>query len=294
MKSQLNGVFVPITSPFLKSGPIDYKALEKNIEFYASTELVGCHVLGTNGENKSLSMDEKLRIVKTVIKKKGNLKVIAGCAFESTWETAASAEKYTDLGVDYVTLMAPSYYKQRMTDNILLNYFMDVASAVKVPCIIYNAPLYCGGIIISPGVIAELSKHENIIGLKDSSVGNIENYLDAVNGRIDILAGSANFFQAALMAGCSGGIISLSTVFPQLICKLYNLFIKKKYDEMIALNKRIIYINRSISGRYGVAGIKCAMDLAGISGGAPRAPLKMLDENEKTELASLLKREQLL
>jgi len=294
MREELNGVFVPVTTPYCEDGSVNFAALKKNIEFYASTGLAGCHVLGTNGENKSLSMDEKLHIVKKVLKYRGNLKIIAGCAFESTWETIEAASEFASLGVDYITLMAPSYYKQRMTDRALFGYFTDVASSAGVPCIVYNAPMYCGGIVLSPELVKELCGHENIVAMKDSSVGNIENYLAAIDGRIDLLAGSANFFLNALISGCSGGVISLSTVFPELVVKLYELFAAKEYDEAFCLNKRILRLNKAISGKHGVAGVKYAMDLVGLSGGEPRAPLMPLDENDKRNMADFLVKEGML
>ena len=220
--------------------------------------------------------------------------MIAGCAYESTWETIAAASQYSALGVDCITLMAPAYYKQRMTDKTLMRYFTEVASASEIPCIIYNAPMYCGGITLSAELMRELCRHENIVALKDSSVGNIDYYLAAVDGKIGVLAGSASFFLNALFSGCSGGIISLSTVFPELVCKLYDLFVQKNYGEALVLNRLILRLNKAISGKHGVAGVKYAMDLLGFEGGAPREPLLPLDENEKAEMAAFLSKEGVL
>lgn len=290
-KKNIQGVYVPVTTPFRKNETVDYKALASNIEYYASQGLAGCHVLGTNGENKSLSQEEKLDVLKTVHAQKNKMIVVAGCAFESTGETIAMAGLYASCGADYLTLMAPSYFKQRMTDRVLYRYFTDVASASPVPCIIYNAPQNAAGIILSRELVHDLSWHENIVALKDSSIGNIENYLEVAGDRIDVLAGSANYFLNALLAGSSGGIISLATVYPKQVLQLFELFSNKQYEEALRINRHLIHLNKTISGKYGVAGLKYYMDLVDLKGGGVRLPLLPLSRREKRELALLFDQE---
>ena len=84
---------------------------------------------------------------------------------------------HRDLGADFITLLPPSYFKKEMTDPVLLKYFTDVASSLTTPCLVYNAPQFCGGTTLSVNLVKEVAKHPNIVGVKDSSTGNIESFL---------------------------------------------------------------------------------------------------------------------
>ena len=95
MNEKLMGVFAPITTPFKEDGAVDYAGLEKNMAFYAKSGIKGYLALGSNGENKNLTNDEKEKVLKTIVRNKGkNQVVMAGCIFESTYETILYAKKF--------------------------------------------------------------------------------------------------------------------------------------------------------------------------------------------------------
>lgn len=295
MDKNLEGVFAPITTPFLENEEVDVEGLKRNVRHYAKSGIKGYLALGSNGENKSLSNDEKLEVLRIIIENKGQDQIVmAGCIFESTLETLKYAKRMADLGADYLTLLPPSYFKKEMTDQVLFKYFTDIAGNVDKPCLIYNAPQYCGGTTISVGLLEKLSEHPNIVGIKDSSTGNIENYLFSSRDKISVMAGSANFFMNALYLGATGGVISLANIFPELVQGLYELVEEKRYEEAIQLNDRILRINKSVSGKGGVAAVKYAMDLAGLAGGNPRLPLLPLSEDLRSMIERKLKEEQLI
>jgi 4-hydroxy-2-oxoglutarate aldolase len=296
MEKKLMGVYAPITTPFDAKGEVAYDKLIDNMKFYAKSGLKGYLALGSNGENKSLTTDEKTKVLDTIIKHKGsNQYVMAGCIFESTKETIQFAKVAEGLGADFITLLPPSYFKKEMTDAVLLRYFSDVADSVKKPCLVYNAPQFCGGTVLSTGLIKDLAKHPNIIGVKDSSnAANIEGYLFAVRDKFNVIPGSANFFMGALFMGANGGVISLANIFPDMTCKLYDLVIAKKYEEAFKLNEKVIQTNKSVSGTGGVAAVKYAMDLAGLYGGHARLPLLPLGDDTKKKIEDYLKKEELI
>ena len=290
------GVFAPITTPFDEKGEVAYDKLIENMKFYSGSRLKGYLALGSNGENKSLSNSEKEKVLSTIIKHKGaNQFVMAGCIFESTKETIEFAKIAEGLGNDYITLLPPSYFKKEMTDPVLLRYFSDVANSVKKPCLVYNAPQFCGGTVLSTSLIKDLAKHPNIVGVKDSSnAANIEGFLFAVRDIFNVIPGSANFFMNALFMGANGGVISLANVFPDLTCDLYDLVIARKYEEAFKLNEKVIQTNKTVSGTGGVAAVKYAMDLAGLYGGLPRLPLLPLGDDIKKKIEDYLKKENLI
>ncbi len=291
MNKKLMGVFAPITTTFDENGEVSYRDLEENMEFYSGSKLKGYLALGSNGENKSLNNKEKEKVLKTIIdNKSANQTVMAGCIFESTKETIKFAKIAESLGSDFITLLPPSYFKKQMTDSVLLRYFSTVADSVNIPCMVYNAPQFCGGILLSVNLIKEVSKIPNIVGMKDSSKGNIEGYLLAVRDRFNVMAGSANFFMNALLMGATGGVISLANAFPDITCLLYDLTFNKKYEKAYKLNEKILGLNKAVSGSGGVAAVKYAMDLAGLNGGEPRLPLIPLRDEVKKKLKGALEK----
>lgn len=296
MDKNLSGIFAPITTPFDSKGEVAYDKLIENMKFYAKSGLKGYLALGSNGENKSLTTSEKEKVLATIVKNKGAAQVVmAGCIFESTKETIEFAKIAESTGADYITLLPPSYFKKEMTDSVLLKYFSDVADSVKKPCLVYNAPQFCGGTVLSTSLIKELAKHPNIVGVKDSSnAANIEGYLFAVRDTFNVMPGSANFMLGALAMGANGGVISLANIFPEITCNLYNLIINKKYEEAFKLNEKILLINKNVSGSGGVAAVKYAMDLAGLYGGNPRLPLLPIGDDMKKKISDYLKKEGLI
>jgi 4-hydroxy-2-oxoglutarate aldolase len=295
MNNKLMGVFAPITTPFKKDGEVDYAALEKNMEFYAKSGIQGYLALGSNGENKSLTNDEKEKVLKVIIDNKGkDQSVMAGCIFESTYETIMYAKKFEKLGADFLTLLPPSYFKKQMTDAVLIKYFNDVANAVDTPCLLYNAPQFCGGTTLSVKLVQECAKNPKIVGLKDSSTGNIESFLFGARDIMNVMAGSANFFMSTVIMGGSGGVVSLANIFPVIVNDLYQLILAKKYEEAFVLNEKVLRLNKGVSGAGGVAAVKYAMDLAGLCGGDPRLPLLPLPEENKEKINTLLKNENMI
>lgn len=285
----LSGVFAPITTPFLENGEIDYHGLKRNVERYAKSPLKGYLALGSNGENKSLLAEEKRRVLEIIVENKGaNQIVMTGCIAESTHETIHLAKEACKIGTDYVTLLSPSYFKKQMTDAALLKYFSDVAYSVNKPCLAYCAPQFTGGITLSNSLVKQLAAHPNIVGMKDSSTGNMDGYLLAVPPEFCVMAGSANFFLSALIGGAIGGVISLANAFPEITNRLYQLFVDKDYETCFTLNREILQLNSAVSGKGGVAAVKYAMDLAGFVGGYPRLPLLPLDESDRESIRRAL------
>ena len=162
-----------------------------------------------------------------------------------------------------------------MNDEVLTGYYRRIADSSPIPVLLYNAPGFAGGVVISPSAVKVLAGHENIVGMKDSSATGPNSFLAKLDGVEDfhVLAGSANFFYPTLHIGTIGGIISLSNVLPEPCCDLYQLFMDGSYDEAKKLHLKLQRLNGAVSGSYGVAGVKGAMDIMGFKGGEPRHPL---------------------
>jgi 4-hydroxy-2-oxoglutarate aldolase len=288
MSKSLSGIFAPITTPF-ENEEVSYRRLKENVLKYAQTPLRGLFVIGSNGEAKSLTEDEKLKILETVLQVKGKDQVImAGAGYESTRQTVAFSKKVASIGADFVSLVTPSYFKKSLTDEALIGYYKDVAEAVTVPVLIYNAPGFTG-ITVSPKVVETLSRHPNIAGMKDTSPGNIANYLDVGGDNFAVLAGTINFLFIGLSLGAKGGVVSLANAFPSPCCELFDRYTKGDVETARKLHTKLFRLNQSVSGAGGVAAVKQAMDFAGYNGGPPRLPLLPLGDSQKQRIKAAIK-----
>jgi 4-hydroxy-2-oxoglutarate aldolase len=211
---------------------------------------------------------------------------MVGTACESSRQTIEKTRRAASMSFEYASILTPHYFAKQMNDAVLTGYFEAVADASPIPVLLYNAPGFAGGVQISPKSVNRLAAHPNIVGMKDSSAAGPDRFLTALeSGReFNVLAGSANFFYAALHLGAVGGIISLANSMPGPCCDLYRLFIAGEYDRARNLHFRLARLNGAVSGAYGVAGVKASMDLTGYRGGDPRRPLVPLAGTDRDSI----------
>jgi len=182
------------------------------------------------------------------------------------------------MGFDYVSILTPSYFPKQIDGAVLRDYYQKIADSIDIPVLLYNVPGFAGGVEIPAQTVVELSRHPNIVGMKDSSPPGPAKLLSLLDPAEDfsVLAGSANFFYPALHLGAIGGVLSLANVLPCPCCELYRLFTEANFDQAKQQHFRLARLNQAISGAWGVAGVKAAMDIIGFKGGQPRHPLKGL------------------
>jgi 4-hydroxy-2-oxoglutarate aldolase len=291
-KKEVHGVFAPMVTPF-RDDRVLFHGLIANVEKMNGTALAGYFVLGTNGEYKSLSVPERMAVLKAVVQTRAKDKtVMAGMGFESTQETIAMALRAADEGADMVSLLMPHFFAKKMTPEVLAGYITAVADASPLPVLLYNNPSVAAGVTIKADLVNLVKEHPNVIGIKDSSSETYKQNLEAAKGRLSVLAGTANYFLDLLKNGGTGGVLSLANVFPDACAKLYSLFKEGKVQEAESLNVSLIGLNHEVSGSFGVAGVKAAMDLTGFYGGVPRKPLLPLTDKQLETLKQSLNKSQ--
>ncbi len=288
---KLTGVLPPITTPF-QDGKLALDKLRMNFQKWNKTGLSGYLVLGSNGEAVYLNEKEKIKVVEVSRKSIPRSKImVVGTGMESTHETIHFTNQVAKMGADCALVITPSYFKGSMKPQILYDHFIAVAESSRIGILIYNVPQFTG-INLDPELVAKLSEHSNIIGIKDSSgnIGQLSEIIHLSKKGFAVFVGSAPVFFPALCVGAVGGILAVANVVPQECVRIQNLFNKGKMNEARALQYQITPLAKAVTTKYGIGGLKVAMDLAGYFGGIPRLPLKKPGKEIEEELKRLMLR----
>jgi len=273
MNDKLKGVFIPVVTPFTEQ-KVDLGKLAYNIQKANATDVKGYMPLGSNGEFAHMDDDEQISVFKTVKENMSKDKVLmVGIARQSAYWTIEFGKRIEEIGADFVSILCPSYFASFMDDAALIRFYTAVADAISIPVLLYNCPKFAAGVTISPEVVKTLSAHPNIMGMKDTSSGNISKYLAVKDGNFDVLAGSVTNFLEGLKAGASGGVLSMANYLQEPCCLLYDLYMKGNLEEAEALSDKLIKLSKNATDKYSVAGVKAACDIFGYRGGEVRNPL---------------------
>jgi 4-hydroxy-2-oxoglutarate aldolase len=284
-QKNLSGVFAPVVTPF-SSDELALNDLRFNLQKLSKTDLTGYLALGSNGEFRSLTDKEQIHVLEVFAEEKGDKVVIVGTGCESTRQTIEKSKLACEMGFNYVSVLTPCYFAKQIDGKVLKSHYERIADSIDIPVLLYNAPGFTGGIRIPSQTVVELSRHPNIAGMKDSSSEGPAKLLACLDPVEDfhVLAGSASFFYPCLHLGVPGGVISLANALPDSCCDLYGLFKEGKYDEARTLHFRLSRLNQAVSGAWGVAGVKAAMDITGFRGGKPRGPLRAVTDEAAKEI----------
>lgn len=286
----LHGIFPPIPTPF-SEGRLACDRLAENIARWNTTGLAGYVTFGSNGESVFLSDEEKLEVVKTVVASAApGMKVIAGTGCESTAQTVTLTNRCAQLGAHAALVVTPFYYGGRMNEAAMLRHFTTVADQAEIPILIYNVTKFTH---VSLGVelVARLSRHPNIIGIKDSNgnVSTLGEMVSRVAEEFSVLVGTAGALFGALTLGCVGGIVALANVAPRACVRICSLLKKGEIEAASKLQLKMLPVNTALTATYGVPGLKAALEMLGYYGGDPRLPLLPASEKEKSEIKTILK-----
>ena len=288
---KLRGVMPPVTTPF-QNGKLALDKLKKNFQKWNQTDLSGYLVLGSNGEAVYLNEKEKNKVLEVSRESIPTSKILmVGTGMESTQETIRFTNQTAKLGADCALVVTPSYFKGSMKPQLLYDHFIAVAESSQIGILVYNVPQFTG-INLEPEWVAKLSEHPNIVGVKDSSgnIGQLSEIIHLSQKGFDVFVGSAPVFFPALCVGAVGGILAVANVVPQECVQIQNIFNRGKMEKAKELQRRLTPLANAVTVKYGIGGLKIAMDLAGYFGGDPRLPLKRPGRDVEEELKQLLLR----
>jgi 4-hydroxy-2-oxoglutarate aldolase len=286
---KLYGIMPPIPTPFVND-EIAFDKLAQNILKWNSTGISGYVVMGSNGESVYLTREEKIQLVEQTKKNASSEKlIIAGTGSDSIKETIILTNAAADAGADFGLILTPSFYKGQMKHEAFIKYFTAVADASKIPVMIYNVPKFTG-VDIEVDTVAKLAEHKNIVGIKNSTE-NVRQATEFVAQTPDdfvTIIGTASVLFAGITAGALGGILALANIAPDECVQIQKSVENGKLNDALELQKKMIPVNSAVTAKYGVPGLKAAMDMLGYFGGEPRSPMSPLKENDKAALKNIL------
>lgn len=280
------GVLAPVATTFDANGELDLAGFRANMEYYATSRLDGVVIMGSNGEYTLLDEAEKVRLIEAGVEAVGGRKIVmAGTGVESTRGTIALTKRAAELGADFALVNTPHYYRPRYDHAANLKHYQTVAEASPIPVIVYVMAAYTG-VDLSSALVAELSKHPNIVGVKDSG-GNAPKVAEMVANSapgFGVLAGSASFLYPALCLGATGGILALANVTPDLCADIRDAYVAGDHERARALQFRALAPNAAVTARHGIPGLKVALDHVGLHGGDPRPPMLPLNDKDAADV----------
>ncbi len=284
---KLHGILPPIATPFDHRGDLYKVKVQHNVEKWNRTGLAGYVVCGSTGESVYLTTEEKLQLWEWVAEYAAPDKIlVCGTGMESVRETVALTNAAAERGYKAAMVRTPHYYKNlvhKMDAQIL--YFRAVADQVKIPVMIYNWPQVTG-LDISADAVATLSHHPNIFGIKESS-GSLEKCIQMIKDvepGFQVLTGSAPILAPSLAIGCAGAVLAFANAAPYSTISIWEAHRSREFAAGMDWQNRILRAAQLVTVKYGVPGLKYAMDLNGYYGGPPRLPLTAITPEARTEI----------
>ena len=293
---EVSGIIPALPTPFTQDGALDLEQIQQNLMRHNQSPLSGYVIGGSNGEFVFLQENEKVQVVesaRSVIPEDRTF--IVGTGLESTQATMRLTSLMAAGGAQVAIVVTPSYFTNQMTSAALVAHYRQVADASPIPILLYNVPANTG-INLPIDAIAQLALHANIIGIKDSGgdIARIGAIIERTPADFSVLAGSGGFLLAALAVGAVGCISALANIAGIELSNMLGFFRSGALDEARALQLKLLDINKTVTLRYGVAGLKVALDRIGFYGGPVRAPLLPLSDDEKEAVRESLEKAGLL
>jgi 4-hydroxy-2-oxoglutarate aldolase len=275
MARRFGGVMGPMVTPFKADESLDLEGYAFNVRAHIAAGLDGLLVAGSTGEAALLTDDERRILIEAARPLVPEDRILlAGTGAESTRHCIARCRDAAASGADAVLVVAPHYYSTSMTPPALEAHYLRVADESPVPVLLYNIPKYAH-FRLEPELIAELSMHENIRGMKDSAgdMTYFARYVESQSDTFDVMTGHGGTFATALSLGAQGGILAVALFAAELAIEVWQAHGEERIADAEAAQKPLVPMAAEIVARMGVPGVKAAMDRVGLRGGHVRLPL---------------------
>lgn len=290
LHDRLQGIIPPVITNFDTAGEIAPIPFRENLRRWIETPVDGIVLFGSNGEGALVDEEEKTRLTafaRDVVP--AGYVLIGGASGESTRSTVRQAKQLAGAGADVVLVHPPAYFGPYISVAAMMDHFRALADASPVPVLLYHIPKYTK-VTLEAGFVAELMRHPNVAGLKDSS-GDIKRFADytsACDKGCRLFIGNGALLYTALELGAAGGILGVANFAPALCADVVRHFREGRPQDAGRVQGLLTPLHREIVAAHGAAGCKAALDLIGWSGGSPRAPIRALGDRDRQQMARVM------
>jgi len=287
---RLKGTIPAVLTPFDENYEIDENGFQELCEYLIENKVSGLFVAGTTGEGPLLSLEERARLFKLVVKiSNGRVPVICHTGSISLTETSLLIRSAIEAGADAVGIVTPYYY--RLDEKAMEEYYSKVLEKIKgFPVFLYNIPGLTNN-YMSSSLAEKLFSQGKIAGIKDSS-GNIttlKSFID-ISPDIQVISGADELFLLALTLGAVGAVSSTANVFPEVFNNIYNAFLSRDMDVAIENQRKLNQLCKIFQYGKLISAYKYALYLKGLKISRVRLPQRELTEEEKSMIQEGLKK----
>ncbi len=288
-KCLFTGVATALATPFNENG-INTEEFQKFIQFQISSGVDSLVVCGTTGESSTMTKQEKIDAItcaiKTINSSKRKIPVIVGTGSNNTASAIQMSITAEKLGADGLLVVTPYYNKT--TQSGLIEHFRAIAGSVSIPIILYNVPSRTG-INIDPITCFELSKIDNIVGIKEASgnLSQVAKIASLCGNDFAIYSGNDDQICPILSLGGKGVISVLSNIAPKLTCSITNSFFKKAPDEACFYQLQALPLIEALFAETNPIPVKSAISMIGFDFGIPRLPLVECSTSLKNKIRQI-------
>ena len=285
----IQGSIVAIVTPMFEDGSVDWKGLEKLVEWHIQQGTNSIVAVGTTGEASTLSMAEHTQVIKEVIRVANKrIPVIAGTGANSTHEAIELTKEAKELGADAALLVTPYYNKP--TQEGLFQHYKAIAEAVDLPQILYNVPGRTGVDLLNETVI-RLADIPQIVGIKDATgdVARGQELLEGLDGKHMIVYSGDDATAYQLMGcGAKGNISVTANVAPKEMSQICEAALAGDQVKAESLNLQVANLHNILFCESNPIPVKWALHEMGLIGTGIRLPLTPLAEQYRTSLREAL------
>ena len=289
LAQNIQGSIVAIVTPMFEDGGVDWKSLEKLVEWHIQQGTHSIVAVGTTGEASTLSMQEHIKVIQEVIRVANKrIPIIAGTGANSTREAIELTQAAKDVGADAALLVTPYYNKP--TQEGLYQHYKAIAEAVDIPQILYNVPGRTG-VDMQNETVIRLADVKNIVGIKDAT-GDIPRgkaLIDGLNGKIAVYSGDDATAWELILLGAKGNISVTANVAPKQMSEVCEAALAGEQAKAQDLNQQIANLHNILFCESNPIPVKWALHEMGYMGTGIRLPLTPLAEQYREPLRNGLK-----
>jgi 4-hydroxy-tetrahydrodipicolinate synthase len=287
--TDLHGVFPYLVSPIDPSGKIRESVLARLCDDLIAAGVHGLTPLGSTGEFAYLNNAQRMAVVRTAIEAaKRRVPVIAGVASTSTADAVAQAKAYEKLGADGILAIMEAYFP--LADAQVESYFRAIADAVDIPVVIYTNPQFQRS-DLTLDVIERLAAHPRIGYIKDASTntGRLLSILNRCGDNIKVFSASAHIPAVVMLIGGVGWMAGPACIIPRQSVALYDLCMAARWDQAMALQRKLWRVNEAFARFNLAACIKAGLSIQGYDVGDPVPPQAALTADQRTVVEAALR-----